>query len=197
MNDFSNGTSAPSSAPETLPDSMPSTPPTNVDEVVDANRHIALEQLARTEDISNYAQERADQAAVIDRGEEIGDDRKTKWYRRASKALSDATAEAQGILQPLIDQLPPPQSYQGSEYETDPVTYARKEGMAAQRVNAYFGDNQTVKQNIMDWGAAMDEEGHVARWLVENECQVAPQILERLAPSRRLGTIGVPPSTDT
>jgi hypothetical protein len=182
MNDFTTDAAAPVS----LPDSQPSAPPASAEDAIETNRNRALGQLAKKEDISDFAAERQDQAAVMDRGEEIPEDRKSQWYRRASKALSDATNEALGIKSNGWTGPPENPGYvESSEgvdpQQLDPVGYARKEGAAAQRVAAYFGDNQGAKQNIVDWGQAMDPESHVAEWLVDNESSVAPQILERLA----------------
>jgi hypothetical protein len=197
-NEFSGGVAAPpSSAPETLPDNPPISLPTTTDEVINTNRYVALEQLSRNEDISDYAQERADQVEVIDQGREIPKDRQNKWFRRASKALADASAEAAGAFQPLIGEPPPSESYQGSEYETDPMEFARKQGAAAERIKLYFGDNAEKKQSIQDWGSAMDPENHVATWVIENESAVAPQIMERLAahPEGWLQLAQLPPKT--
>jgi hypothetical protein len=99
MNDFSTGggggaVGGPTEAPVSIPDTQPASPPVSLDEAIDVGRHTALTQLAKSEDVSEYAQERADEAAVIDRGEEIPQERQNKWFRRASKALADATAEA-------------------------------------------------------------------------------------------------------
>jgi hypothetical protein len=66
-------------------------------EIVTERRHAALSQLAKSENIEGYAQEREDQAAHFDRGEDISQQRQKEWFRRASKALQDATLEAQGI----------------------------------------------------------------------------------------------------
>jgi hypothetical protein len=177
MNDFSDGASAPSSEP-----APSSSDPREA--VINENRAVALGQLAKSESIEGYAQEREDQAAAIDRDEELPDNRKSAWYRRASKALSDAAAEAQGI-RTNGEQQPEfmPQDARPEEYgaPSDPVEHARKTGAAMERVKQYFGDNQEAKQHIVDWGQAMDPESTVADWLIQNESAVAPQILERLA----------------
>ncbi|MGC1345870.1 MAG: hypothetical protein WA863_07140 [Methyloceanibacter sp.] len=75
MNDFSTGggggaVGGPTEAPVSIPDTQPASAPVSLDEAIDVGRHTALTQLAKSEDVSEYAQERADEAAVIDRGEE-------------------------------------------------------------------------------------------------------------------------------
>jgi hypothetical protein len=177
MNDFTTDTPAPVS----LPDSMPSAP-SSTDEVVERNRYAARSQLAKKEDISDFAAEREDQVAAIDRGEELPQDRKSTWYRRASKALTDAANEAAGIQ--TNGQQPQPQqdqsAYQYQDRSQDP-DYARKQGAAAERVNQYFGNDQERRQHVVDWHQALDPENKVAEWVISNESTVAGQIMERLA----------------
>lgn len=169
---------------DTLPVSPPSEPATSIDpasEVVTERRHAALSQLAKSENIEGYAQEREDQAAAIDRGEEISEQRKGQWYRRAHKALTDAANEAAGIKTADQDeQQAAPPEYDPTE-EAQSRDYARKEGAAQVRVQQYFGNNEERKQQIIEWHAAMDPESKVASWIIENESQFAPQIMERLA----------------
>jgi hypothetical protein len=119
--------------------------------------------LAKSEDVSGYAAEREDQAAVIDRGEEIPGARQGEWYRRASKALQEATLEAQGI-QPNSQQpqgqptyIPDAAGYESESQSQDP-DYARKEGAAQVRIQNYFGNDTEKKQNIVDWHQAMDPQ---------------------------------------
>jgi hypothetical protein len=186
MNDFSSsgfdgGTvGTPSEAPATLPDQQ-QTPPQSQDERMDLGRSIVLGQLAKSEDVSEYAAEREDEAAVIDRGEEIGQARQNRFFRRASKALNDAVNEATGIQpngqQPQYD----PAAYQEQADQT--LDYMRKQGAAAERINQYYGNDTERRQEVVNWGAAMDPEHHVANWLIDNESRVAPQILERLTAS--------------
>ena len=67
----------------------------------------------------------------------------------------------------------------------------------SERISRYFGDNQELKQSIVDWGAAMDEQGTVADWLIQNESSVAPQILHRLSqhPEGWAQLVSLPPQT--
>jgi hypothetical protein len=91
MNDFSDGAPAPSSEPAPSSSSDPAA------ERVNETRATVLGELAKKEDIGDFAQERSDQKEAIDEGQELGEQRKSQWYRRASKALSDAANEAAGI----------------------------------------------------------------------------------------------------
>jgi hypothetical protein len=190
MNDFSSGgggtVGGPSEAPVSLPDTA-ITLPTNTDEVINNTRYVALEQLSRKDDVSEYAAEREDQAAHFGRGEEISQDRQNKWFRRASKAVNDAVNEAQGALQTALGQQPQPQQqYSDADYQAaaqSDLDYMRKQGAAAERINQYYGDDKERRQAVVDWGQAMDPESHVAQWLIDNESTVAPQILERLTAS--------------
>lgn len=158
-------------------------PPPDTSEIINQNRHIALSQLAKSEDISEYASERADQDAVIDRGEEIPQERQNQWFRRAHKALTDAALEAQGIQPNGQDEQPsqPPPGYVPGDEAHAAVENARKTGAAALRVEQYFGGNAERKQQIVDWHSSLDPESHVANWVIENESHFAPQIMERLA----------------
>jgi hypothetical protein len=174
---------SPSQGPVSLPDSLPASPPApGSEEAINAGRHVALEQLARDEDIADYAAERRDQVEVIDEGRELPEDRRRSWYRRASKALNDAAMEASGLeprreLDASVTQFnPTDQQYDPSQ---DPV-YARKAGIVTEKINQFFGDNRNRRQEIVDWGSAMDERGEVADWVIRNECAVAPQMFERL-----------------
>ena len=96
MSDF--GT-IPVDAPVDVP--APVAPPSDNsdqrEEIINRNRETALSQLAKKENIEDYAQERVDQAMVIDQGEELPEEQQNRWYRRASKALQDAALEAQGV----------------------------------------------------------------------------------------------------
>ena len=56
-----------------------------------------------------------------------------------------------------------------------------KTGAAAMRIQQYFGDNTERKEQITQWHQAMDPEGKVATWVIENESTYAPQIMEKLA----------------
>jgi hypothetical protein len=186
MNDFSSsgfdgGTvGGPSEAPATLPDQQQS-PPASLDERMDLGRSVVLGQLAKSEDVSEYAQERGDEAAVIDRGEEIGQARQNRFFRRASKALNDAVNEATGVQPNGQQPQYSPAAYQEQADQT--LDYMRKQGAAAERVNQYYGNDMERRQEVVNWGAAMDPEHHVANWLIDNESRVAPQILERLTAS--------------
>ena len=191
MTDEYSGSPSPSEAPSS-PASSPSESsssfghPVDVqsDPVINERRHAVLDQLSRTEDISNYAAERRDQSEVIDKGKPLSEDRQRTWYRRASRALQDAANEAAGIQpngqqpqqQPQYDQ-----SYQQYQDPAQSLDYMRKQGAAAERINQYYGNDQVRRQAVVDWGQAMDPDQHVANWLIDNESTVAPQILERLA----------------
>jgi hypothetical protein len=153
-------------------------------EVIERNRQIALGQLAKSEDISGYAQEREDQAYVIDEGGELPEERQAQWFRRASK-VHDATLEAQGIKldeqgQPEAPPPPPPGYVPGDEAMRE-IENARKTGAAAMRINQYFGDNQEIRQHITEWHQAMDPQSTVAQWLIDNESAMAGPIMQRCA----------------
>ena len=175
---------------DSIPASPPSehtpapSPPPDTSEIINERRHAALSQLAKDENIEGYAQEREDQAAAIDRGEDLPRERANQWYRRAHKALTDAANEAAGI-QPngqgeQEPSAPPPGYVPGDEAQRG-VERARKEGAAQLRVSQYFGNDAEKKQEIINWHDAMDPEHHVAEWVIENESVFAPQILERLS----------------
>jgi hypothetical protein len=114
---------------------------------------------------------------------------------------SPSRRHRRGHIQPTNEQQPQPQQYSDqSQYEGDPTqdpTYMRKQGIVSERISRYFGDNQELKQSIVDWGAAMDEQGTVADWLIQNESSVAPQILHRLSqhPEGWAQLVSLPPQT--
>ena len=96
---------SPSPDPVSVPDS-PSSEPSScfghpvdlaVDPVVNEKRHAVLDQLSRSEDITDFVRERRDQTEVMDKGKPIPEERQRQWFRRASKALSDAEMEAAGL----------------------------------------------------------------------------------------------------
>ena len=174
---------------DTVPVSPPSeqapSPAPDTSETINERRHLALGQLAKDENVEAYAQEREDQAAVIDRGEDIPQERQSQWMRRASKALQDAALEAQGVKlnaqgEPETPPPPPPGFVAGDEAMRE-IENARKTGAAAMRVQQYFGNNTERKEEITQWHRAMDPEGRVVNWVIENESAYAPQIMERLA----------------
>jgi len=79
--DFSGG-SSPSEAPVSSPSESSSMGhPVDVasDPTINATRHVALEQLAKSENIEEYAQERQDQSEAMDEGKDLP--------RRASAAM--------------------------------------------------------------------------------------------------------------
>jgi hypothetical protein len=78
-----------------------------------------------------------------------------------------------------------PQEARPDEYypQQQDLEYMRKQGAAAERINQYYGQDQQRRQNVVDWGVAMDPDHHVAQRLIDNESVVAPQILEKLAAS--------------
>ena len=162
--------------------------------VVTEKRHAVLGELAKSENVEGYAQERRDEEDAMFRGKDMPDERKRSWYRRAGKALADAADEAAGITKEFREQIGPnqqekprfiPENARPGEYypEQQDLDYMRKMGAAAERVNQYFGQDQARRQNVMDWGQAMDPESLVSQWLIDNESVVAPQILEKLAGS--------------
>ena len=170
------------------PADIPAAPLPRADPVesrVAEGRHTALSQLAKSEDIEGYAQERIDQEDYFDRGEKLDERRDAAWFRRAHKALQDAALEAQGIKlneqgEPEVPPPPPPGYVPGDEAMRE-VERARKEGAAAMRIQQYFGNNTERKEQITQWHQAMDPEGKVATWVIENESTYAPQIMEKLA----------------
>jgi hypothetical protein len=161
----------------------PSAPPSFApEEILNEKRSAALGQLAKDENIEGYAQERQDQAEAIDEGIDLPHDRQNSWFRRASKALSDAANEARGV-RPTSGQEQPQPTYIPDEYRPEPVRdedYGRKTGVAAERVRAYFGPDVETKQNIIAWSEAMDPQSHVASWLIENESPVPGPMMSRL-----------------
>jgi hypothetical protein len=183
MSDFDNDQEGPIDVPE--PGAAPVAPPADIDAAINRNRQIALGQLAKSEDISNYVDERADQFVAMDLGEELGAEAQAKWFRRAHKALQDAALEAQGIKldeqgQPELPPPPPPGYVPGDEAARE-IEDARKTGAAAMRVDQFLGGNEEPRQNIVEWHQAMDPEGHVAQWLIDNESSMAGPIMQRCA----------------
>jgi len=172
------GESAP--APTDVPE--PVAPPPDREEIINRNRDIALGQLAKNESIDDYVDERIDQGLVIDHGEDLGEERQAKWFRRAHKALTDAALEAQGIdpnaLEGQQPQEPPPGYVPGDEAAWE-IEEAHKTGAAQMRINQYFGDNQEARQNVTEWHQAMDPEGTVAQWIIDNESPMAGPIMQR------------------
>ena len=167
------------------PTDIPAAPPPASEEAVTQGRDTVLSQLAKKEDISEFAQERADQRAYFDEGEKLDERRDAAWFRRAHKALQDAALEAQGIK--LNEQgepeapPPPPPGYVPGDEAMQEIENARKEGAAAMRVQQYFGNNTERKEEITSWHRAMDPESKVAQWVIDNESAYAPQIMEKLA----------------
>ena len=43
------------------------------------------------------------------------------------------------------------------------------------------GTTPSAKNRLLQWHQAMDPEGKVATWVIENESTYAPQIMEKLA----------------
>ena len=140
------------------PADIPAAPLPRADPVesrVAEGRHTALSQLAKSEDIEGYAQERIDQEDYFDRGEKLDERRDAAWFRRAHKALQDAALEAQGIKlneqgEPEVPPPPPPGYVPGDEAMRE-VERARKEGAAAMRIQQYFGNNTERKEQITQW----------------------------------------------
>jgi hypothetical protein len=174
-------------APTDVPGSV-APPPANYDqrdEIINRNRDIALSQLAKSEDIGSYVDERIDQGLVIDHGEDLGPERQAKWFRRASKALQDAALEAQGVKldehgQVEADQLPPP-GYVPADEAAREIEEAHKMGAAQMRINQYLGGNEELRQQITDWHAAEDPEGTVAQWVIDSGTEMAGPIMARCA----------------
>jgi len=48
-------------------------------------------------------------------------------------------------------------------------------GLATQVIKPDSSESPSWVRSIVDWGAAMDEQGTVADWLIQNESSVAPQ----------------------
>lgn len=172
--------SEPAPAPADIPP-----PPLASEEDIIRGRDITLGQLAKKEDISDFAQERTDQQAYFEEGEKLDEGRDAAWFRRAHKALQDAALEAQGFQlneqgEPQAPPQPPPGYVPGDEVMRE-VQRARKEGAAAMRIQSYFGNDTERKEQITQWHKAMDPEGKVADWVIENESVYAAQIMEKLA----------------
>ena len=167
------------------PAEIPAAPPPASEEAVTQGRDTVLSQLAKKEDISEFAQERADQRAYFEEGEKLDERRDAAWFRRAHKALQDAALEAQGFQlneqgEPEAPSPSPPGYVPGDEAMRE-VERARKEGAAAMRVQAYFGNNAERKEEITQWHRAMDPESKIADRCIENESAYVPQIMEKLA----------------
>jgi hypothetical protein len=143
MNDFASDIPDTVSMPDSAPASSPIPGMSRVelanDPAVNDGRQTTLVQLAKDEKIDGYVAERTDQSDVFDKGREISDDRKAKWYKRASTALNDAANEKYGIKSNgLPSQEKPefiPQSARSDEYypEAFDPDHQRKEGAAAER----------------------------------------------------------------
>jgi hypothetical protein len=173
----------PASSPTEGPEAFGNPVDIAANPVVTEKRHTVLGELAKSENIEGYAQERRDEEDAMFRGKDMPEERKSAWYRRASKALNDAAMEATGIKSNgLPSQEKPeyiPQNARSDEYyseQFDP-NYTRKEGAAAERVRAYFGNNQERKQQIIDWHTAQDPESRVAGWLISNDSPIPGQMI--------------------
>ena len=181
------------------PSDIPAAPPPASEEAVTQGRDTVLSQLAKKEDISDFAQERADQRAYFDEGEKLDERRDAAWFRRAHKALQDAALEAQGFQlneqgEPEVPPPPPPGYVPGDEAMRE-VERARKEGAAQMRVQSYFGNNAERKEEITAWHRAMDPEGQVCNWCIDNESAYTPQIMEKLADNpQALGELAAMPA---
>lgn len=77
------------------PADIPAAPPS--EEAVIRGRDIALGQLAKKEDVSDFVEERNVQELYFEQGKELNDQTDQRWFRRARKALQEAALEAQGI----------------------------------------------------------------------------------------------------
>ncbi len=167
------------------PSEAPPPPADHVEGNIARGRQTALTQLAKEEDISKYVQEKEDQEAYFDRGEELDERRDAEWFRRAHKALKDAELEAQGIK--LNEQgepeapPPPPPGYLPADQVESMLDQERKTAAARVRIDQHFGSNAERKEQITQWHQAMDPQNKVAQWVIETETPFAPQIMERLA----------------
>jgi hypothetical protein len=162
----------------------PSSAPPDTSEIINERRHVALSQLAKSEDISGYAAEREDQSAVIDRGEDIPQQRQNQWFRRASKALQDATLQAQGIdvnAPQGEEQQEAPSGFVPADEVEHMLDQERKTAQARMRVDQYFGANTQRKDEIVNWHSAMDPGSVCAQWVIDSGTPVAGQLMERLA----------------
>jgi hypothetical protein len=185
---------SPSPDPVSIPDS-PASPPSessssfgNPVEVesnpkITETRHAVLGELAKSENVESYAQERRDEEDAMFKGKDISEDRKSAWYRRASKALNDAQMEAAGIKSNGLpsQEIPEyiPRNARSDDFypeQFDP-NYQKKEGAAAERVRQYLGNNQERKQQIIEWHQAMDPECKTATWLIQNDSPIPGAIM--------------------
>jgi hypothetical protein len=121
---------------------------------VNEGRHTVLSELAKSEDISEFAEERRTQDKALHRGEKLTDEERTKWFQRTNKALTDAAAQAAAL---------------------------NAQQPAAERVNQYLRGNEEKRQNIISWHENMDPTGSVADWIIANNSSMAGPIMERCA----------------
>lgn len=124
-----------------------------------------------------------DQAAAIDRGEALPQERQNQWFRRASRALKEAADEAAGITanEQGEQQQEAPSGYIPADEAQREVENARREAKAAMHVDRYFGNNQEARDAIVQWHQAMDPQSTVAQWLIDHESPMAGPIMQRTA----------------
>jgi hypothetical protein len=145
---------------------------------VNEGRHTVLSELAKSEDISEFAEERRTQDKALHRGEKLTDEERTKWFQRTNKALTDAAAQAAAPNAQKPAPIPP--SYQ-SGAQQDTAQWLSNQGASAERVNQYLRGNEEKRQNIISWHESMDPTGSVADWIIANNSSMAGPIMERCA----------------
>lgn len=148
---------SPSPDPVSIPDSPTSESFGNPVDIaanptVTEKRHTVLEQLAKKEDISDFAAERRDEEDAMFRGKDIPEERKSAWYRRASKALNDASMEAAGLksnglpsqeIPEFIPRNARSDDFYSEQFDPD---YTRKEGAAARECEHTSGTTKSVSR---------------------------------------------------
>jgi hypothetical protein len=166
------------------PSAAPPPPSDPVEAKVAEGRDTALRQLAKDESAEAYAREREDQEAFFDLGEKLDERRNSEWFRRASKALREATLQAQGIdvnEQGVQEPQEAPSGYIPANEVEHMLDQERKTAQARMRVDAYFGGNTQRKEEIVNWHQAMDPGSVCAQWVIDSGSPVAGQLMERLA----------------
>lgn len=171
-----------SEVPQDLPAPEAPPPPPDTSEETAERRHTVLGQLAKDENIEEYTKERADQEAFFDRGEDLPESRKSEWYRRAHKSLSDAANEAAGVTAEMeSQQQEPAPEYAPEDAIQDTPEYREGVGAARVRFEQHFGGDAERKQTVMEWHQALDPEHSIANWYIQSGSPVAPEMADLLA----------------
>jgi hypothetical protein len=171
MSDFAQDTPVVSA-----PESAPAAPPPEAnDERIEELAATAYSQLAKSEDISEYAAQRGDVDRIRD-GEELSPKDFARAAQRTREALQNATAEAaqlNGQMQQQEWQAP------ALEYgqQLPDTEYHRRVGQVAERVNRVIPD-KFDRDVIVEFHTENDPNGYVANWLIENELPVPGEIMQ-------------------